>query len=279
MQVCSIVHLPSLLRPTRFPWTLRTVVECYVSLLYPMRRPWTLRIVVGSGWGLHPVVFESPLWYSRLSSCCSSHSSSSCCCCCSSRPSTSVSCCLSSSCSSRSSSLSKRPSSLPSRPSSLPSHPSSLLSRSLSSSHPSSSLSRPFSLSARLPHHSSSSSSSSLSLPSSVVGPNPRRSTLFVVVGPLCRRWACLSLFGATRRCFVVAGAYSSLLGRVQGLLLGPTRFRWVLSSLGPTGVVGSRFRWVSLLLGCPTHCRGVLLVVTVFIGSRCCLVMSYSIH
>ena len=77
MQVCSIVHLPSLLRPTRFPWTLRTVVECYVSLLYPMRRPWTLRIVVGSGWGLHPVVFESPLWYSRLSSCCSSHSSSS----------------------------------------------------------------------------------------------------------------------------------------------------------------------------------------------------------
>ena len=57
MQVCSIVHPPSLLRPTCF---LCTVVECYVSSLYPMRHPWALRIVVGSGWGLHPVVFQSP---------------------------------------------------------------------------------------------------------------------------------------------------------------------------------------------------------------------------
>ena len=57
MQVCSIVHPPSLLHPTHF---LRTVVECYVSSLYPMHHPWALCIVVGSGWGLHPVMFQSP---------------------------------------------------------------------------------------------------------------------------------------------------------------------------------------------------------------------------
>ena len=83
------------------------------------------------------------------------------------------------------------------------------------------------------------------------------------MLGPLRRRWAYLSSLGATRRRRVVAGAYSSALGRVQGLPLGPTRFRWVLSSLGPTGgyrcrwvsfsldlTGGHRFRWVSLLPG-----------------------------
>jgi hypothetical protein len=57
-----------------------------------------------------------------------------------------------------------------------------------------------------------------------------------------------LSSFGATRRRCVVAGAYSSSLGCVQGLPPGPGRFRWGLSSLGPTG--GYCCRWVSFSLG-----------------------------